>query len=303
MSRHTSTPNNSNLYTHLATRAGITNGRRRVFGISSTSMLNHQPLNHSTTYTFKSTGSTLISKGFLEIYPTDTKEVFLPELSEQEKLEAELVEPKQHFTEPPPRYTEASIVKTLEENGIGRPSTYAPTISTVVDRGYVEKEERKLKPTDMAFVVNDLLVANFPEVVDYQFTANMENDLDAIADGEKNGCLFSKTFTIHSTPISKSKKRNFKKDVTEEKLTQCAINAAKPMVIKIGRFGKFLACTGYPECKTTKPIPGSKEDVQAQQAAEQITDENVRLQRAHGYQTRSLRPISRLLKISRMQNH
>ena len=242
--------------------------------LSVTAQIDAKKENANDVYTFRASGSTLLVKGFLEIYPTDTKEILLPELTEGEHVFQQELAPKQHFTEPPPRYTEATIVKTLEENGIGRPSTYAPTISTVIDRGYVEKEERKLKPTDLAFLVSDLLVANFPEIVDYQFTAGMEDNLDAIAEGEKEWVPILREFyePFHKN-LEEKEKEISKKDVTEEKTDALCDKCGKPMIIKFGRFGKFLACTGYPECKTTKPLPGSKEAEQAKAAAEQTSEE------------------------------
>ena len=215
-------------------------------------------------YGFRATGSTIVKKGFLEVYDTDTKETFLPELAEKDALDAESVTPKQHFTEPPPRYTEASLVKTLEENGIGRPSTYAPTISTVVDRGYVEKDGRKLKPTELAGHVNDLLVAHFPDVVDYGFTASMEENLDAIAEGTKEWVPvirafyepFKKNLTSKDKEVDKAKLI----EQTDVKCEKCG----RPMLIKFGRFGKFMACSGFTDkenqCKNTKPLPGSEQE-------------------------------------------
>jgi len=207
------------------------------------------------TYTFRASGSTIVKKGFLEVYESETKETLLPELKDGEPLEAESVEPKQHFTEPPARYTEASLVKTLEENGIGRPSTYAPTISTVIDRGYVEKDGRKLTPTELATLVNDLLVTHFPEIVDYQFTAKMEENLDDIAAGEKEWVPIIRDFYgPFAENLAKKEKEIKKKDVAEEKTDEVCEKCGKPMVIKMGRYGKFLACTGFPECRNTKPI-------------------------------------------------
>lgn len=206
-------------------------------------------------YVFRATGSTIVRRGFLEVYETDAKETLLPDLAPQEPLDCRAVLPKQHFTEPPARYTEAALVKTLEENGIGRPSTYAPTISTVIDRGYVEKDQRKLRPTDLAFLVSDLLVAHFPNIVDYNFTAEMEKDFDAIAEGEKEWVPVIRDFYgPFKENLAVKDKELDKKDITEEKTDEKCEKCGSPMVIKFGRFGKFLACTGYPECKNTKQI-------------------------------------------------
>lgn len=209
-------------------------------------------------YTFRATGSTIVKKGFLEVYDTDTKETFLPELEVKDALEAESIMPKQHFTEPPPRYTEASLVKTLEENGIGRPSTYAPTISTVVDRGYVEKDGRKLKPTELAGHVNDILVAHFPDIVDYGFTASMEEDLDTIAEGGKPWVPVIRAFYGPFKKNLDSKDKEVSKKALTEQTDEVCEKCGKPMIIKFGRFGKFMACTGFPECRNTKPLPGSE---------------------------------------------
>jgi len=210
-------------------------------------------------YGFRATGSTIQKKGFLEVYETDTKELLLPEISEGESVKTETIEPKQHFTEPPARYTEASLVKTLEENGIGRPSTYAPTISTVVDRGYVEKDGRKLKPTELAFLVNDLLVAHFPDIVDLDFTAKIEEHLDEVAEGKREWVPVVRAFyePFKANLIVKEKEIN-KKDITEQATDQVCEKCGKPMIVKFGRFGKFIACTGFPECRNTKPVPGSE---------------------------------------------
>jgi DNA topoisomerase-1 len=211
-------------------------------------------------YGFRATGSTIAKKGFLDVYETDTKEVLLPEIADGEKLDAESVIPKQHFTEPPPRYTEASLVKTLEENGIGRPSTYAPTIGTVVDRGYVEKDGRKLKPTELATLVNDLLVAHFPDIVDFGFTASIEEDFDDIAEGKKKWVTVIRAFyePFKKNLVAKDKEVS-KKDLVEETGEMCE-KCGRPMVVKFGRFGKFIACTGFADkenqCKNTKPMPG-----------------------------------------------
>ncbi|MEY4723115.1 MAG: topoisomerase topoisomerase protein [Candidatus Parcubacteria bacterium] len=209
-------------------------------------------------YGFRATGSTIQKKGFLAVYETDMKENLLPEIADGETLKAETVEPKQHFTEPPPRYTEASLVKMLEENGIGRPSTYAPTISTVVDRGYVEKDQRKLKPTELAFLVNDLLVQHFPDIVDLTFTARMEEHLDEVADGERDWVPVVRDFYVpfHANLKAKDKEID-KKDITEQATDEVCQKCGKPMIVKFGRFGKFLACTGFPDCKTTRPMPGT----------------------------------------------
>ena len=206
-------------------------------------------------YVFRATGQTIKFDGFLKVYPTGTKEIFLPELSAGQAVALQKLSPEQHFTEPPARYTEATLVKALEEYGIGRPSTYAPTIATIQERNYVIKEDKKLKPTDMGLVVNDILVEHFPEVVDYKFTAKMEEDLDSIAAGEKEWQPIIKEFyyPFHKN-LEKKNKTLTKKELTEKETSEICDKCKRPMVIKTGRFGRFLACTGYPECKNTKQV-------------------------------------------------
>ena len=207
-------------------------------------------------YTLQSNGSTLKFDGFLKVYPMKFEEKTLPELEKEEKLDLIEIKPEQHFTEPPARYTEASLIKELEENEIGRPSTYAPIISTIQMRNYVEKnKERRFVPTEIGTKVNDMLVEHFPEIVDIKFTANMEHELDDIAEGKEN---WKKVIEDFYSPFNKHLEKKYaevekKKEEpipTDEVCPKCG----KPMVIKTGRFGKFLACTGFPECKSTKNI-------------------------------------------------
>ena len=209
----------------------------------------------STPYVFRSNGSVIKFNGYLKVYPISTKENILPALEEKDGVELVSLKPEQHFTQPPARYSEATLVKALEEYGIGRPSTYAPTISTIQERGYVEKEDKRLKPTDMAFLVNDLLVAHFPKIVDYQFTAHLEDDLDEIAEGKiKWQPVLHEFWGPFKKNLEKKDKELNKKELTETKSDEVCEKCGKPMVIKVGRFGKFLACTGYPDCKNTKPL-------------------------------------------------
>jgi DNA topoisomerase-1 len=210
----------------------------------------------SSVWGFRATGSVVVFPGFLHVYQTDSKDNLLPRLTEGDKLNCANLEPKQHFTEPAARYSEATLVKALEERGIGRPSTYAPTISTIVDRGYVEKEERRLKPTDTAFAVTDLLVAHFPTIVDYDFTAKMEDEFDNIAEGKIKWPPVIREFYVpfHENLLKKEKEIVKTDEPTNVACEKCG----KLMNIKIGRFGKFMACSGYPECKSTKPLPGDK---------------------------------------------
>ncbi len=213
-------------------------------------------------YIFRATGQVLKFEGWLKIYSAKFTENELPELKEKEKLELVKLAPSQHFTEPPPRYTEASLVKALEEYGIGRPSTYAPTISTIQTRNYVEKnEQRKFAPTEIGFIVNDLLVEHFPEIVDINFTANMEEKLDEIAEGKIKWTPVIKNFYGPFHKNLEEKYEKVEKKNTEEKTEEVCEKCGKPMVIKYGRFGKFLACSGFPECKNAKPIKKEPETI------------------------------------------
>lgn len=208
-------------------------------------------------YVFRATGSRVAFAGFLQVWGIDkTKEVILPSLTKDEMLELLMLNALQHFTQPPARYSEASLVKALEEAGIGRPSTYAPTIDTVQKRGYVEKslEDKRFRPTDIGKVVNDVLVAHFPEVVDIQFTARMEEDLDQIADGDKKMVPILKEFYIPFKKNLKEKAKTLNKDeITTEKTDLKCPDCGKPVILRLGRNGKFYGCSGYPDCKYTAP--------------------------------------------------
>jgi len=210
-------------------------------------------------FTFRATGAVIKFDGFLKVYG-ETKEELLPSLEKDEQLELQKLEPKQHFTEPPARYSDASLVKIMEEYGIGRPSTYAPTISTIIDRNYVERiEARRLKPTDIGILVNDLLVEHFPQVVDYQFTAKMEDDLDEIAQGTKEWVpIIREFYKPFKENLDKKYMEINKKEITEEATTEVCDKCGSPMVQKFGRYGKFLACSAFPKCRNIKSL---KEEV------------------------------------------
>ncbi len=221
-------------------------------------------------YLLRANGQRIKFPGFIKVYvesfdhPDDeTKhdENLLPALKEKQEVHAKEVTPAQHFTQPPPRYTEASLVKKLESEEIGRPSTYAPTITTVMNRGYVEKEEGTLKPTDTAYVVTDVLVKHFPNVVSIGFTAKMEDDLDRIAEGKEDWHEFLEDFyePFHDNIVEKMETIK-KEDVVNEKSDEICEKCGSAMVIKLGRFGKFLSCSNYPECKHAKPIGETKEE-------------------------------------------
>lgn len=215
----------------------------------------------NTGYIFKSNGSKIKFPGFIALYSVDDEEeeenVSIPELLENEVLKAKKLDPKQHFTQPPPRYTEATLVKTLEENGIGRPSTYAPIISTIIEREYVQREKRNLKPTELGKVVNDIIAQYFTRIANVEFTADMEKQLDDVEEGSKNWVEVIDEFYKSFIPELEHAEQEINKitieeepEVSEEKCEKCGRN----MVIKKGRFGRFLACPGYPECKNTKPL-------------------------------------------------
>ena len=213
-------------------------------------------------YTFKANGQTLKFKGFMTLYVEDvdnSKEnddiVTLPELEINQKLESKKIEPKQSFTEPPARYTEASLVKSLEEKGIGRPSTYSPTITTILERRYIEKEKKQLHPTELGKIVNKLLIENFGDIINVEFTAKIEEEFDEIAEGHeywKNVIReFYGPFSIELSRVEKELEHVVLVDeVSDVPCDKCG----RMMVYKYGRYGKFLACPGFPDCRNAKPI-------------------------------------------------
>ncbi|HNP74818.1 MAG TPA: type I DNA topoisomerase [bacterium] len=227
-------------------------------------------------YSFRATGQVIKFDGFLKIYPSQTKNELLPASQKHDPVSCLKIEPIQKFTQPPARYSDATLVKALEEKGIGRPSTYAPTIATIIDRGYVDRlTDKRLKPTDIAKIVNDLLVEHFDNIVDYDFTAAIEEDFDKIAAGKKKWQPFIKSFYLPFAKNIKEKETAInKKEITEEKTDEKCEQCGSPMVIKIGRFGKFLACSNFPECKNTKNInpQGEIEDNQPKLLEEKCPD-------------------------------
>lgn len=210
-------------------------------------------------YTLKASGSNIKFDGFMRVYEytleEDGSDLALPELQKGDNLLKKSVEGKQHFTQPPARFSEATLVKTLEEFGIGRPSTYAPIISTLLDRKYIEREKKTLIPTELGNIVNNIVSDYFKEIVDIEFTADMENRLDNIEEGSAN---WSRVVDDFFGPLKKSieiAEKEIAKITIEDKVTDVACDkCGRFMVIKHGRFGDFLACPGYPECKNTKPI-------------------------------------------------
>jgi len=193
--------------------------------------------------------------GFLKIYTKmPITEKTLPSIEINQKLNVKAVDAQQKFTEPPARFSEPTLVKTLEGLGIGRPSTYAPTITTIIGRGYVRKETKQLVPQEVGYLVNDFLVEHFPEIVNTEFTANMENKLDKIADGEmKYIDVLQEFYPPFAEKLAQKEENVVKKDL-DETTDEICDKCGKSMVIKMGRFGKFLACSGFPECKNTKSL-------------------------------------------------
>ena len=224
-------------------------------------------------FTFRATGSVLKFAGFTAVYEEGTddaaqpdggatakgaKRPILPKLTANEDLDPKSIDPKQHFTEPPPRFTEASLVRALEENGIGRPSTYSAIVETIQARGYAEQLERRFHPTEIGEQVNDLLEKHFPDIVDLKFTASMEGRLDELAetggDWDATAKVLGAFYVDFEKELAEAERVLPKFEQRDEPTDEICVNCGKPMVIKTGRFGKFMSCTGYPECKTTKPI-------------------------------------------------
>ena len=212
-------------------------------------------------YEFKASGSTLKYKGFYAIYiEHDDEEALkevnsIPKLQEGQMLHLVQLKDEQHFTQPAPRYNEASLVKTLEELGIGRPSTYAPTISTILQRGYVQKEGKQFESTELGEAVNYIMKDHFKEIVDVEFTAHMEAELDEVENGKKQWKEIIRTFYSTFKDTLEAAEEEIQHIQIQDQLTDIACElCGKPMAIKFGRFGKFLACSGFPECKSTKPI-------------------------------------------------
>ncbi len=213
-------------------------------------------------YTFRVSGSTIKFPGFLALYEDSRDEDatvdedegrILPELAAGELLDLIKLLPEQHFTQPPPRYTEASLVRTLEEYGIGRPSTYAPTVATIQDREYIEKQDKRLFPTETGKTVNDLLVQYFPDVLDYQFTARMEDELDTVAEGNREWRPMLQEFYTPFEQRLVNARENMPQIQQEEAIGRDCPESGHPLIVRYGRFGKFIGCSDYPECRYTEP--------------------------------------------------
>lgn len=210
---------------------------------------------------FRATGSKVKFKGFMRVYIEGTdekkkeKDPFLPDLKEGMVVKAKDIQPNQHFTQPPPRYTEARLVGTLEEKGIGRPSTYAPTLDTIQRRGYVNIDQRRFYPTEIGTIVIDLLQEYFPEIIDVDFTAKMEDDLDAIEEGKAAWVqVMDKFYQDFSKRLEKAEEEMAEIEIKDEPAGIDCEKCGHQMVYKMGRYGKFLACSNFPDCRNTKPI-------------------------------------------------
>lgn len=276
-------PTNVKLAPEKISGEGFTKDHRRLYELIWKRMvacqMNEAVFDHTTVdisadaYLFRATGSTVKFDGWLKLYgisqeddeggegkPFDYAQgkQILPKMKEDQGLDLIKLLPEQHFTEPPPRYTEASLIKKMEELGIGRPSTYAPTLSTIQERFYVERQERKFTPTVLGETSADFLIKFFPDIFDYEFTALMEDQLDDVSRGEREWRKLIKDFYV---PLEKklenveetAAKVEIKLEVTDEICPLCHKN----LVVRIGRFGKFLACSGFPECKHTQNLGGS----------------------------------------------
>lgn len=205
-------------------------------------------------------GRELVFDGFMKLVP-DVEENFvqLPKLAEKEAVTLKKLDSVQHFTEPPARYSEASLVRELEKRGIGRPSTYAPIMSTIVDRGYVTKLASRFTPTEVAGIVVDLLVEHFPDIIDYNFTAEMEDKLDDIAEGKRElEPVLEEFYTPFAKLLTEKEKSVDKKAIVEEATDKKCPDCGKSVVLKLGRYGKFYSCSGFPECKHTEPYLDDK---------------------------------------------
>ncbi|MGB9743334.1 MAG: type I DNA topoisomerase [Minisyncoccales bacterium] len=214
-------------------------------------------------YLFRAKGQILQFAGFLKVYLIKYEETELPDLALNEILKLIKLIPSQHFTQPPARYTEATLIKTLESFGIGRPSTYAPILSTIQERNYVKKDEKKrFQPTEIGLVVNDILTNHFPEIVDIGFTAKMEENLDKIAANQKQWlAALQEFYTPFQKNLQKKYKEVLKKDFTEKPTEEKCPQCGAPLIIRLGRYGKFYACSRFPQCRYTAPLKENELDI------------------------------------------
>jgi DNA topoisomerase-1 len=255
-------PRQLRLYTLIWQRFIASQMRNAIFD-ATTVDIEAGPVNGPKPFVFRATGSVIKFQGFLAIYREgrDDDEIdeidlrALPQLTAGELLNLKDLRPEQHFTQPPPRFTEAALVKALEEHGIGRPSTYAPTIANIITKNYVFVEERKLAPTELGFIINDILVEHFPAIVDLGFTSNMEEELDEIATGQRQWVpVIREFYGPFAEQIARAGQTMERVQIRDEPTDEVCEQCGRPMVIKLGRYGRFLACTGFPECRNAKPL-------------------------------------------------
>ncbi|MEO5342608.1 MAG: type I DNA topoisomerase [Gammaproteobacteria bacterium SHHR-1] len=222
---------------------------------------------------FRASGSTLVTPGFIQLYQegqddakkTDGEDRLLPPMQEGDEVDLRAIRPEQHFTEPPPRFTEASLVKTLEEYGIGRPSTYASIISTLQDREYVTLDKKRFQPTDVGRVVNKFLTAYFTQYVDYDFTAKLEDELDAVSRGEEDWVgLLEQFWQPFKDRVDHTQENVKRSDVTQEQMDEACPECGKPLAIRLGKHGRFIGCTDYPTCSYTRNLDSDGSEPQAQ---------------------------------------
>ncbi|MBO3635429.1 type I DNA topoisomerase [Bacillus subtilis] len=211
--------------------------------------------------TFRANGSKVKFSGFMKVYvegkddQMEEKDRMLPDLQEGDTVLSKDIEPEQHFTQPPPRYTEARLVKTLEERGIGRPSTYAPTLDTIQRRGYVALDNKRFVPTELGQIVLDLIMEFFPEIINVEFTAKMERDLDHVEEGNTEWVkIIDNFYTDFEKRVKKAESEMKEVEIEPEYAGEDCELCSSPMVYKMGRYGKFLACSNFPDCRNTKPI-------------------------------------------------
>jgi DNA topoisomerase-1 len=225
-------------------------------------------------YLLRGRGVNILFPGFTAAYSARDREVDIPDLRQGMFLELAALSAEQRFTEPPPRYTEAGLVRALEAKGIGRPSTYAPIIGTILDRGYVYRDQKQLRPTDLGFIVTDQLVAHFPDVINEEFTADMESKLDQIEEGRSQWVQ-----TLHEfydpfvKAVDRAKETMQTVKIAAQETDETCEECGKPMLLRVGRRGPFLACSGYPDCKHTRPAPGSEEERRSKSPPPEPTDE------------------------------
>ncbi|MBI0578479.1 type I DNA topoisomerase [Neobacillus cucumis] len=210
---------------------------------------------------FRATGSKIKFPGFMKVYvegsddQVEERDNMLPDLKEGDEVFQKDIEPKQHFTQPPPRYTEARLVKTLEELGIGRPSTYAPTLDTIQKRGYVALDNKRFIPTELGEIIHELILEFFPDILDVEFTAKMEQGLDNVEDGKIRWVeIIDEFYKDFETHLEKAEKEMQSVEIKDEPAGEDCENCGSPMVFKMGRYGKFMACSNFPDCRNTKPI-------------------------------------------------